>query len=388
MKPLNSVFERYETSVFERMSRLAREHDAINLGQGFPEDGFPHDVIAYAAAALTQSSNQYPPMMGLPDLRQAIAAHESRFYGLAIDWQLNTLVTSGATEAIAATLTALLQPGDEVVLLAPLYDAYLPIIEQAGGIARVVSLEPPAWDIPLEELQAVFSDKTKLIILNTPMNPTGKVFHRAELENIAMLVNDYDTYAVCDEVYEHLVFDDQKHTPLATLPGMFERCVRIGSAGKTFSLTGWKVGFITASAPLIERIARVHQFLVFATPPNLQLAVAYGLNKEDAYFTQLHQGMQKKRDRFVTGLQSAGFEVLPCGGTYFAIVDVHSTGFAGDDEAFCQDLITHAKVAAIPVSAFYPENPNRDFARFCFAKRDVVLDEAIERLAQYAQRGP
>jgi aspartate/methionine/tyrosine aminotransferase len=387
MKPANRILAEYGTTIFEVMSRLARDHDAINLGQGFPEDPGPADVLERAVAALQSGSNQYPPMLGLPELRQAVAAHDRRFYGIAADWQSQVMVTSGATEALAVALIALIDPGDEVVVVEPAYDTYIPVIRLAGGVAKPVRLAPPDWRLPEAELRRAFSPRTKAIIFNSPMNPTGKLFSRPELDLIADLCRAHDCYAVCDEVYEHLVFDSAQHIPLITLPGMAERAIRVASAGKTFSLTGWKVGYITASAQLVERMGRAHQFLVFTTPPNLQSAVAYGLGKSDAYFSGLAQDMQKKRDHLAGGLARAGLEVLPCAGTYFLSVDIRSVGFNGDDEAFCRHITAEARVAAIPVSAFYSADAPRHYARFCFAKHDATLDLAVERLTHLFARG-
>ena len=380
MKPTNSHLARYGTTIFDTMSRLAREKQAINLGQGIPEDGVPADIVARAATALTEGSNQYPPMLGLPALRQALAAHDRAFYGLDLDWQRETMVTSGGTEALASTLLALIEPDDEIVLVEPLYDSYLPIIERAGGVPRFVRLEAPKWTIPEGALEAAFGPRTKLILFNSPMNPTAKVFTHAELGRIAALAARHDAYIVCDEVYEHLVFDGRQHVPMLSLPGMRERTVRIGSAGKTFSLTGWKVGYISACAALIERIARAHQFITFTTPPNLQSAVAYGLSKERAFFTNFAARLQAKRDRLARGLAAAGFAVAPCAGTYFINADITSVGFDGDDVAFCTEIIETAGVAAIPVSAFYAGEPEKRLVRFCFAKPDEMLDEAAARL--------
>lgn len=382
MKPANTALSHYGATIFETMSQLAREKGAINLGQGFPEGCEPREIVERAAKALLEESNQYPSMMGLPTLRQAVAAHDRDFYGLDTDWQSETLIVSGGTEALGASLLALIDPGDEVVLIEPLYDTYLPIVQLAGGIAKIVRLSPPEWRLPLDELAAAFSDRTKLILFNSPMNPTAKVFSRAELDAIATLVAKYDAYAICDEVYEHLVFDGEAHTPLITLPGMRDRAIRIGSAGKTFSLTGWKVGYIVASPPLIERIVRAHQFLVFTTPPNLQSAVAYGLGKDRAFFTDFTATMQAKRNRLIGGLERAGFAAAPCPGTYFVNVDIGSVGFFGDDTAFCREIIETAGVAAIPISAFYANTPETRFARFCFAKPDEMLEEASARLKQ------
>ena len=386
MKPANTVLSRYGETIFATMSRLAQERQALNLGQGIPEDGEPADIVAHAARALTERSNQYPPMFGLPELRQAIARHDREFYGLDLDWRTETIVLSGGTEAIAVSLFALINPGDEVVLIEPLYDTYLPVIQMAGGIPKLVRLQPPGWELPEAELAAAFGPKTKLILFNSPMNPTAKVFNRRELELIAKLCRQHDAYAVCDEVYEHLVFDGAQHIPLITLPGMRERAIRIQSAGKTFSLTGWKVGYISACAALVERIVKAHQFLVFTTPPNLQSAVAYGLGKDRSFFTDFTRRLEAKRDRLALGLERAGFAVAHTAGTYFLNVDITSVGFNGDDADFCRDIIENAGVAAIPVSAFYarrPGNePERRFVRFCFAKPDSMLDEASARLGR------
>lgn len=362
------------------MSALAIEHDAINLGQGFPDTDGPRDIRAVAGQASAKGPNQYPPMMGIPELRQAVADHSRRFYGLEVDWQTEVMVTSGATEALAASHFGLIEPGDEVVLIEPLYDCYLPIVQRAGGVAKLVRLEPPDWTLPRDALRAAFSAKTKLITINSPMNPASKVFTREELEFVADLLVRHDAYAICDEVYEHLVFDSRPHIPLITLPGMRERCIRIGSAGKTFSLTGWKVGYLTGSPALVTAAAKAHQFLTFTTPPNLQKAVAYGLAKEDTYFSGLAADMEAKRDRLAQGLMQVGFEVIDSHGTYFITTDFRPLGFDGDDVAFCQHITTEAKVAAVPVSAFYQNGDVDHFARFCFCKSDEILDEAIHRL--------
>ncbi|MBT8491556.1 MAG: aminotransferase, partial [Deltaproteobacteria bacterium] len=303
------------------MSDLARAHDAVNLGQGFPDGNGPADVRRAAAAALDEHSNQYPPMMGLPVLRQAVAAHDRRFYGLDIDPTSEVMVTSGATEALAACLLGSLNPGDEVVVFEPLYDSYVPIIELAGAVPRYVRLAPPAWELDPDQLRVAFSDKTRVVLLNSPMNPSGKVFSAAELDAIAALTVEHDAIAICDEVYEHLTFDDARHIPLMTRHGMRERCVRIGSAGKTFSLTGWKVGYVSGPAELLAPMARAHQFLTFTTPPNLQHGVAYGLAKGDDYFEELRASMQTRRDLLLAGLEQVGFRVASCQGTYFLNAD-------------------------------------------------------------------
>lgn len=386
MRTANGVFSALGTTVFTVMSALAAEQGAINLGQGFPDDEGPDDVRAAAAKAILEGPNQYPPMMGLPALRQAVAAANKRFYDLDVDWQKEVMVTSGATEALNDCLVALLNPGDEAIIFEPAYDSYRPVIEAAGAKVVAVPLEPPHWSLPMEKLEAAFSDRTKLVVLNTPMNPIGKVFTRNELAAIAALMQRNDTYAVCDEVYEHLVFSGHAHVPLMTLPGMRERCLRIGSAGKTFSLTGWKIGYVTGPAPLMELVAKAHQFVTFTTPPGLQSAVAYGLGKDDAYFASLASSLEAKRDLLAKGLRQAGFDVLPADGTYFISVDFRPLGFDGTDEKFCREITTRAKVAAIPLSAFYssPAAP-RHLVRFCFCKQDTVLMEASARLKAYAE---
>ena len=249
---------------------MADEHDAINLGQGFPDVDGPEDIRQAAADASIEGPNQYPPMMGIPELRQATAVHNNNFYDLDIDWQTETMVTSGATEALASSLFGLLEPGDEAVMIEPLYDCYLPILRRAGGIPKLVRVEPPYWELPYDALEAAFSEKTKLLVINNPMNPSAKVFSLDELTFIAQLLEKYDAYAICDEVYEHLVYDGREHIPLMTLPGMRDRCVRISSAGKTFSMTGWKVGYSVGQSDLLTAAAKAHQFLTFTTPPNLQ----------------------------------------------------------------------------------------------------------------------
>jgi aspartate/methionine/tyrosine aminotransferase len=382
VKAANSIISSYGTTVFEVMSRLAIEHDSINLGQGFPDEDGPADVRQVAADALMRGPNQYPPMMGVPELRQAVAAHASRHYGFAVDWRTEVMVGSGATEVLTDCMMGLIEPGDEVIVIEPLYDCYLPIIQRAGAVAKRIRVTPPDWALPRADLEAAFSDRTKLILLNNPQNPAAKVFDDGELAFIAELVQRHDAYAICDEVYEHILFDGRRHAPLITLPGMRERCVKIGSAGKTFSLTGWKVGYATAAPELLAPIAKAHQFITFTTPPHLQSAVAFGLAKDDAYFRDLGAAMQAKRDRFGAGLARIGFGVIDCQGTYFITADIAPLGFDGDDVAFCRHITIEAGVTAVPVSAFYLEDGPTHFVRFCFAKRETVLDEAISRLAK------
>jgi aspartate/methionine/tyrosine aminotransferase len=322
-------------------------------------------------------------MTGVPELRQAVAAANARFYGLTVDPDTEVVVTSGATEAITASLMALLDPGDEVVLIEPLYDTYLPVVRLLGAVPRLVRLQPPAWELPRAELAAAFGPKTKAILFNTPMNPTGKVFTGDELAFIAGLLARHDAYAVCDEVYEHLTYDGWRHIPLMTLPGMRERCLRIGSAGKTFSLTGWKVGYITACPALATVAAKAHQNLTFTTPPNLQRAVAVGLAKDDSYFQGLAADLAVKRDRLAEGLARIGFGVLPVQGSYFITADFAPLGWNGDDVSFCRHITEHAGVTAVPVTAFYEGEAPSHYARFAFCKRPEVLDAALGRLAAH-----
>jgi aspartate/methionine/tyrosine aminotransferase len=384
VKPQNDLLSATGTTIFTVMSALATEHGAINLGQGFPDYDGPSDVIHAAAAALLDGRNQYPPMTGVPELREAVAAANRRFYGLDVNPKTEVVVTSGATEAITACLMAVLNPGDECVLIEPLYDTYLPVVKLLGAVPKLVRLSPPKWELPRAELAAAFGPKTKAILLNTPMNPAGKVFTAAELAFIADLVQRHDCYAVCDEVYEHLTFDGWKHIPLMTLPGMRERCMRVGSAGKTFSLTGWKIGYVTCDKSLAPNVAKAHQNLTFTTPPNLQRGVAVGLAKGDEYFAGLSTSLQAKRDRLAAGLAKLGFGVLPTQGSYFITTDFRPLGFAGDDVAFCRALTVEAKVTAIPVTAFYAsaDAPNH-YARFAFCKADALLDAALERMAAW-----
>src|SRR5215213_2504960 len=383
---MNPIFADLPTTVFKVMSRLARETGAVNLGQGFPDDPGPEDVRRRAAEAVVEGCNQYPPMMGLPELRAAIAAHYKRWQGLDLDPDTEVMVTSGATEAIAGALFALIEPGDEVVLFEPMYDAYLPLVRRAGGVPRFVTLAPPAFRLTEEALARAFSPRTKLALFNNPLNPTATIFSDADLALLAEFCIRHDAIALCDEVWEHVVFDGRRHKPLIALPGMRERTVKIGSAGKIFNLTGWKVGFVCAAAPIMRVLAKAHQFITFTTPPNLQAAVAYGLGKSDDYFTAMRQDLQCSRDRFVAGLRALNFPVLDAQGTYFVNVDLAPLGLNEDDESFCKRLVVEHKVAAIPVSAFYADDPIRSVVRFCFAKRDATLDAALDRLGGALRR--
>jgi aspartate/methionine/tyrosine aminotransferase len=378
---MNPIYAQMPTTIFERMSALARETGAINLGQGFPDSNGPPDVVEAAARALTERSNQYPPMAGIPELREAVAAHYRHHQQLDLVPE-EVIVTSGATEAIAAAILALVSPGDEVVLFQPLYDAYLPLVRRAGGVAKLVRLAPPDWRVTADALDAAFSEQTRVVILNTPLNPAATVMSVGELALIAERVIACGAVLVSDEVWEHVIFDGLKHISPMALPGMRERTVKIGSAGKIFSLTGWKVGWMCAAPELAVPLSRAHQFLTFTTPPNLQAAAAYGLGKDNRYFEAMRADLAHSRDRLTAGLHQAGWAVLPAQGTYFLSLDLAASGIALDDAAFCDRLLSEFGVAAIPVSAFYADDPVAHIVRLCFAKRDETLDAAVERMTR------
>ncbi|QNQ10224.1 aminotransferase [Sphingomonas alpina] len=376
---MNPLYTSLGTTIFETMSARARATGAINLGQGFPDGRGPEDVLAEAARALVEDSNQYPPMLGIPALREAVAAHYSVHQGLDLT-PAEVVVTSGATEALAAAILALVSPGDEVVMFQPLYDAYWPLIVRAGGVPKLVRLEPPEWRITAKALSAVASARTKLVIVNSPLNPTATMASDAELALLADFCVAHDAIAICDEVWEHVVFDGRTHRSLIGLPGMRERTVKIGSAGKIFSLTGWKVGWMCAAPRIAAVLAKAHQFLTFTTPPNLQAAAAYGLGKDVAYFEGMRAAFQRSRDRLAAGLTGLGYAVLPSAATYFLSIDLDRSGVGMGDIAFCEWLVEEAGVASIPVSAFYVEAPVTNVVRLCFAKADATLDEALERM--------
>ncbi|MCB8819335.1 aminotransferase [Microvirga rosea] len=382
---MNPIFANLPTTVFEVMSSLARETGAINLGQGFPDDPGPEDVRSKAADAVLNGYNQYPSMMGLPELRSAIAAHYKHWQGLDLDPNTEVMVTSGATEALAGAILGLVEPGDEVVLFEPMYDAYLPLVRLAGGIPRFVTLQPPHFRLTEEALAKAFSPKTKAVVFNNPLNPTATIFSAEDLALLAEFCRRHDAIVISDEVWEHVVFDGRRHQPVLGLDGMRDRAVKIGSAGKIFSLTGWKVGFVCAAPHILKVLAKSHQFLTFTTPPNLQVAVAYGLAKEDGYFETMRRDFARSRDRFAAGLNTLGFDVIPSQGTYFLNIDIAPLGET-DDVAFCRRLVTEHGVAAIPVSAFYAQGAVRNVVRFCFAKKDATLDAGLERLAEAARK--
>jgi aspartate/methionine/tyrosine aminotransferase len=376
---MNPLFAGQPTSIFAHMSSLAVEHGAVNLGQGFPDFGWPDDVVARAADALRTGSNQYAPMMGLPELRQAVADHYRRHQGLEFAAS-EVMVTSGATEALASSILALIEPGDEVLLFQPLYDAYVPMVKRAGGVPRFVRLAPPDWRITEEALAEAVTDRTRLLIFNNPHNPTARAFDEEELRLVADLCLRHDLVALSDEVWEHVIFDGRKHLPLSRLPGMAERTVKVGSAGKIFSLTGWKVGWIIAPSPLSVPISKAHQYVTYATPPNLQAAVAYGLGKADDYFHTMRANMQRARDSLVGALEGGGFATLPAEGTYFLSIDLAASGIRAGDVTFCERAVREAGVAAIPVSAFYDELPVDNVVRLCFAKQPETIAAGVDRL--------
>jgi N-succinyldiaminopimelate aminotransferase len=376
--PLTRRLAPFGTSVFAEMTTLALRHDAINLGQGFPDFDGPEFVKSAAVAAMSAGHNQYAPMPGVPELRRAIAEHQRRFYGLEHDPVSEVTVHAGATGALCATLQALLDPGDEVVLFEPFYDAYRPGISLAGARERIVHLAPPGFTFDPAELEAAVGTNTRLLLLNSPNNPAGKVFSRPELETIADVCTRHDLLAVTDEVYEHIVFEGE-HTPLATLPGMRDRTVTISSAGKTFSFTGWKIGWTCAASPLAAAVRAAHQFVTYAVATPFQHAMAAALATEGQYYDELREAYRSRRDHLCAGLADVGFVVEPPSGTYFANADIRPLGF-DDDVAFCRLLPERVGVAAVPLSAFLAEGRDRHMVRFAFPKSEATLDEAVQRL--------
>lgn len=370
------------TTVFERMSRLAQELGAINLGQGFPDMTEPPELIGAAQRALVEHSNQYPPMRGLPELRRAVAGYYAQEQGLAVDPD-EVVVTSGATEALAASILALVQPGDEVVLVQPLYDAYVPLVERAGGVAKFVNLQPPEWTFPLDAFAAAIGPKTRGIVLNTPNNPTGTLLGKAMLEAIGALCVKHDLWVICDEVWEGMVYDPPGHLSPLAIPSLRDRTVKIGSAGKIFSLTGWKIGWAVAAPALAARIAAQHQFITFTTATPLQWAAAEGLALSAQWHAAHRARYAHGRERLIAGLKAEGFVLLPSNGSWFVSIDLAASGLPADDVAVAEAMIRQAGVASIPVSAFYAENPERGYLRLCFAKRDDTLDAALERLGRF-----
>ncbi|MFG2545666.1 pyridoxal phosphate-dependent aminotransferase [Streptomyces sp. NPDC048594] len=388
---LNRRLAEFGTTIFAEMSALALRTGAINLGQGFPDTDGPEEVREAAVRALRDGhGNQYPPGPGVPELRTAVTGHQQRRYGLSFDPDTEVLVTAGATEAIAASLLALLEPGDEVIALEPYYDSYAACIAMAGGTRVPVTLRPHTGDegavfrLDLDELRDAVTDRTRLLLLNTPHNPTGTVLNRAELAAIAELAVERDLLVVTDEVYEHLVFDTAEHIPLATFPGMRERTVTIGSAGKTFSFTGWKVGWVTAAPALVTAVRSAKQYLTYVASGPFQYAVAEALAMPESYFTAYREDMRAKRDLLAAGLAEAGFGVFRPAGTYFVTTDIRPLG-ESDGFAFCRALPERAGVVAVPNAVFYDHREaGAPYVRFAFCKRIPVLEEAVGRLKTLA----
>ncbi len=383
---LNSALAGMGTTIFAEMSALAVETGSINLGQGFPDTDGPAEIARTAAeAVLAGRGNQYPPGAGVPELRTAVAAHQKRFYGLDLDPETQVLVTAGATEGIAASMLALLEPGDEVIAFEPYYDSYAACIAMAGAVRVPVTLRPPGFRPDLDRLRAAITSRTRLILLNSPHNPTGMVATRDELTAIAGLAVDHDLLVVADEVYEHLVFDGQ-HIPISTLPGMRERTVTISSGGKTFSFTGWKIGWVTGTRDLVTAVRTAKQFLTYVNGGPFQYAIAAGLALPDAFYADLAASLHRKRNLLADGLRAAGFEVFVPQGTYFITTDIAPLGKT-DGLAFCRELPHRCGVVAVPNVVFYDDQAaGRSHVRFAFCKRDEVLADAADRLARLGGR--
>jgi N-succinyldiaminopimelate aminotransferase len=377
--PLVPRLQGLGTTIFAEMSALALATNSINLGQGFPDVDGPDEIKQIAVDAIWAGRNQYPPGIGIPELRTAIVDHQKRFYGLDLDVDTQVLVTAGATEAVTAAMLALVDSGDEVIALQPYYDSYVASIAMAGGVRVPVTLRAPDFRLDVDQLRAAVTDRTKLILLNSPHNPTGSVLNRDELQAIADVAIEHDLIVVTDEVYEHLVYG-AKHIPIATLPGMFERTVAISSAGKTFALTGWKIGWATGAEELVTAIRTTKQFMTYVNAAPMQPAIAHGLLMGDEYFTTLTNDMRRKRDLLCAGLRDVGFDVFEPAGTYFVTADIRSLCY-DDGLTFCRDLPRRAGVVAIPHSVFYDDvEIGRPLVRFAFCKRDEVLTQAVERL--------
>lgn len=385
MTRIHPIYAAMQTTIFEHMSSLAREHGAINLGQGFPDEPGPPELIEAAARALRDKSNQYPPGPGLPELRDAVGAFYRRRQGLALARE-QVIVTSGATEAIAASVLTLVSAGDEVILFEPAYDAYAPMIRRAGGVPVPVTLSPPNWRYSAADLERAITPRTRVLVLNDPLNPAGTVAGEAELAAIADACLRHDLAVISDEVWEDVRFDGVRHRSLASLPGMGERTIKIGSAGKIFGLTGWKTGWMCAAPEMAAALARTHQFLTYATPPALQWAVAEGLGRPEDWFAGQREAWAASRRRLGLGLEKAGFVVLPNAATWFLCVDLAASGISLGDRTFAERAVSEAGVASIPVSAFCGQEGPRHVVRFCFTKGDAVLDEATDRLAAFAAR--
>ncbi|GAA1127882.1 pyridoxal phosphate-dependent aminotransferase [Nocardioides aquiterrae] len=367
-------------TIFSAMSALAARTQSVNLGQGFPDVDGPPDVIARAVHALEHGLNQYAPGPGVPALRQAIARHQLRHYGLELDPDREVVVTTGCTEAIAAALLGLVNEGDEVVVLEPYYDSYTAMIQMAGGVRRPVTLRSPNFRLDADELRAAVTPRTRFVLLNTPHNPTGTVLTRAELQAVADLAIEHDLVVITDEVYEHLVFDDHEHVPIATLPGMFERTLTLSSVGKSYSFTGWKVGWATGPAELVDAVLAAKQWLTFTSGSPLQPAVAYALDEEADFPRKLAAELRARRDVLCAGLAGIGLDVRVPEGTYFATTDVSALGWE-DSRSFCLALPERAGVVAIPTQGFYDSDAGRHLVRWAFCKEQSVIEEGLARLA-------
>jgi N-succinyldiaminopimelate aminotransferase len=378
---MNPLYETMQTSVFERMSGLAVRHGAVNLGQGFPDFGWPDEILDSAARALKEGSNQYAPSRGVGALREAVAAFYGRHQQMDIGAD-HVCVTSGATEALGSAILATASPGDEVIIFTPAYDSYAPMIRRAGATPVEVALEPPEWRIDRDVLEAAVTPKSRAIIFNNPHNPAGRLFDRDELKAVEEFAREHDLIVIADEVWEKIVLDGRQFTSIATLPGMAERTIKIGSAGKIFSLTGWKVGWMVAAPALAGVVARAHQFLTFSTAPNLQSAVAFGLNEGDAWLAPMRQRFERARDRMTEGLRAAGFTVLDAAATYFLCVDLAASGITIDDESFATAAVERAGVAVVPLSAFAEQHPPRTLVRLCFGKKDETIDAGVAAMAK------
>jgi len=383
LRQAHPVYANMPRTIFDVMSGLAREHGAINLGQGFPDDHGPPELIEAAARALREKSNQYPPGAGLPELRKAVAEFYRRRQEL--DYEPGqVIVTSGATEAIAASVLALVSPGDEVILFQPAYDAYAPMVRRAGGVPVSVPLAPPRWRYDGALVDAAITPRTRAILFNDPLNPAGTVASEAELAMLADICIRHDLAAICDDVWEDVRFDGEIHRSLAAMPGMEDRAVKIGSAGKIFGLTGWKVGWMCAAQDMAGVLGRAHQFLTYTTAPALQWAVAEGLAKPPEFFAGKRASWSASRERLKAGLEGAGYAVLPNAATWFLCVDLAASGIALSDHAFSERAVREAGVATIPVSALFEGDGRPEhIVRFCFTKPDAMLDEAVSRLAAY-----
>jgi len=378
---VNPIYEQIGESIFARMSRLAVKHRAVNLGQGFPDFGWPDAIRDAAAKAVKEKSNQYAPAPGLLELRRAVAGHYNRHFGQGFEAP-NICVTSGATEALACSILATVTPGDEVIIFTPAYDSYAPMIRRAGGTPVEVALHPPEWRIEEKALAAAITSKTRAILFNNPQNPTARLFEAQELQVISDAAIEHDLVVIADEVWEHVLMNGQRFTPIAAVPGMVERTLKIGSAGKIFSLTGWKIGWIAAASELAALVTKAHQFLTFSSAPNLQWAVAFGMAEGDPWIEPMQERFARARSRMVEGLNAAGFVTLRAASTYFLCVDLKASGIPIEDVSFADQAVEKAGVAVIPLSVFYEQNASRHLVRLCFGKSDETIDAGVAAIAK------